>query len=64
MCLTGDLLKPKVEVLGFSNHDCATHYRCPCCKKTFDDWTVYHNEKNDNGTKNYCPHCKCELNGL
>lgn len=49
---------------GFSQHDCEAWYECPVCHKSFGSWTVSHNEKNDNGTTKYCPHCKTELAGL
>ena len=39
-------------------------YKCPECGKAFGDWSVFHQEKNENGTKNYCPFCKVELDGL
>ena len=53
--------KPWAEYCGFSSHDCETWYRCPICKKTFGDWTIYHQKPNTNGTKDYCPHCETEL---
>ena len=49
---------------GFCSHDCETWYKCPECGKTFGDWAVFHQEKNENGSKNYCPFCKVELDGL
>ena len=53
-----DKIKPKK--LGYSSRDCETYYECICgCK--FGDWTIFHQEKNENGTKDYCPNCKIEL---
>lgn len=56
--------KHHAQYLGFSNHDCESHYKCPVCEKSFGSWSVFHQEKNENGTKDYCPHCKTELEGL
>ena len=47
--------------LSFSSRDCETWYRCPYCNKNFGDWTTFHQPKNENGTKDYCPNCKKEL---
>ena len=49
---------------GFCSSDCEEWYKCPVCKKPFGSWTVFHQEKNENGTNKYCPHCKIELPGL
>lgn len=49
---------------SFNSHDCETIYSCPHCKKKFSSWDIYHQEKNENGTKGYCPECKEELRGL
>ena len=49
---------------GFCNHDCEAWYKCPECGKPFGSWSIYHQPKNENGTKNYCPFCKIELDGL
>ena len=31
---------PNAIYTGFSNHDCATYYRCPICRKTFSSWEI------------------------
>ena len=49
---------------GFSQHDCESVYKCPVCEATFGYWAVFYQEKNENGTKVYCPKCKTELKGL
>ena len=52
--------KVKLKKLGYSSRDCETYYECICgCK--FGDWTIFHQKKNQNGTKDYCPKCKKEL---
>ena len=56
--------RAKAIYMNFSNHDCEMKYRCPYCDKIFGSWDVYRNKKNENGTKNYCPDCKKELDGL
>jgi hypothetical protein len=57
-------MKKEAEYLGFCSHDCEAHYRCPVCNKAFGSWSIYHQKENENGTKNYCPWCKEELDGL
>lgn len=49
---------------GYCAHDCEAWYKCPCCGETFGSWSVFHNKPNENGTKEYCPECKKELEGL
>jgi DNA-directed RNA polymerase subunit RPC12/RpoP len=49
---------------SYNSHDCETFYKCSLCNKVFGDWDVFHQIKNENGTKHYCPYCKKELNGL
>jgi hypothetical protein len=55
-------MKPRPIWNGFSPHDCETWYICPICKCVFGSWTIYHQEKNENGTNEYCPNCHTELN--
>lgn len=50
--------------LSYSSRDCESWYQCPLCGKRFGSWSIYHQEPNENGTKEYCPHCKQELAGL
>lgn len=57
-------MKPRAEYIGFCDHDCESHYRCPLCGKNFGSWTICGQQKNENGTNKYCPHCKEELDGL
>ena len=57
-------MKKRAIYLGFSQHACDAYYKCPVCGKGFCGWTVFGQEKNENGTKKYCPHCKEELDGL
>ena len=54
-------MKPKAIWYSFNSHDCETWYRCQVCNKLFGDWIIFHQEPNENGTKDYCPHCKTEL---
>jgi uncharacterized C2H2 Zn-finger protein len=54
-------MKPKAIWHSFNSHDCETYYRCPVCNKLFGDWLIFLQEPNENGTKDYCPHCKTEL---
>ena len=56
--------KPRAIMQSYNSHDCETFYKCPSCGEVFGDWIVFHQEKNKNGTKNYCPFCKVELDGL
>lgn len=56
--------KKRAEFIGFSVHDCETFYRCPYCGKSFGGWDIFRQQKNENGTNEYCPHCKEELEGL
>lgn len=58
------LPKPRAIYLGYSSHDCEARYRCPCCNVPFGSWDIFHNKKNENGIKQYCPSCKTELLGL
>lgn len=58
--IAGNKEKPKAEYIGFSSHDCESHYRCPVCNGTFGSWSL---ERNENGNR-YCPRCKTELDGL
>ena len=60
----GKRKKKRAFFLGYSDHDCEAWYECPYCKKHFGSWSIFHNEKNVNGTRGYCPHCKEELEGL
>lgn len=46
---------------SFCSHDCEVFYECPECGKVFGSWTVFFQNKNENGTNEYCPHCKVEL---
>lgn len=57
-------MKKRAIYLGFSHHACDTYYKCPACGNGFDGWSVFRQEKNENGTNKYCPHCKEELSGL
>ena len=57
-------LKPMAIEEGYCAHDCETHYRCPVCHKCFGSWRVFHQERNENGTKHYCPYCNTELRGI
>lgn len=59
-----DNRKMRAIYIGFSNHDCEARYKCPYRSKNFGSWDIFHNKKNENGTKNYCPICKNELSGL
>ena len=52
--------KIRPKNLGYSSRDCESHYECICGYK-FGSWTLFHQEKNENGTKDYCPNCKIEL---
>ena len=58
------MMKQRAMRVGFCSHDCEIWYECPHCKKKFGSWTVFLQEKNENGTKKYCPYCKEELDGL
>ena len=55
------MMKPKAIWQSFNSRDCETYYRCPVCKKVFGDWLIFLQEPNENGTKDYCPHCETEL---
>ena len=57
-------MKEKAIYMGFSPHDCESHYKCPKCGNLFGGWKVFNNEPNENGIKEYCPYCKMELEGL
>lgn len=57
-------VKPKAIYTGSCSHDCESWYRCPECGKPFGDWTIFMQKENENGTKEYCPFCKTELEGL
>lgn len=57
-------MKLRAIYCGFCNHDCEVRYKCPVCGCPFGSWEVYHNPENVNGTKEYCPVCKTELDGL
>lgn len=57
-------MKKRAWCVGFCSHDCEAWYECPHCGEKFGSWTVFHQEKNENGTKKYCPNCKEELDGL
>lgn len=54
-------MKPKALWQSFNSHDCETYYRCPVCNKLFGDWLLFLQKPNENGTKDYCPHCETEL---
>ena len=56
--------KLRAIFLGSCPHDNERYYRCPACNKTFGSWSIFHNQKNKNGLKTYCPNCKVELDGL
>ena len=56
--------RKKAIILGYCNRDCETHYECPVCNKKFGSWDIFHNSKNENGNKEYCPYCNTELDGL
>lgn len=47
----------KLEKVGYSPHDCETIYRCPHCKRTFGDWSLFGQQ----GEKIFCPLCKIEV---
>lgn len=54
---TDDKKKPDAIYLGFSQHDCEAHYKCPLCGKGFGSWSI--------DMKNVrCPNCKEELGGI
>lgn len=53
----------RAEKIGFSSHDADTVYRCSACGGVFCGWEIHKNAKK-NGTKNYCPHCEMDLEGL
>ena len=57
-------MKQRAIYTGFSQHDSDAYYKCPVCNSTFSGWDVFHNQKNENGSKKYCPNCKTELDGL
>lgn len=59
-----DKKRRTAEYIGYSFHDTELWYRCPLCGHKFGSWTIFHQQKNENGTKNYCPSCKEELIGL
>lgn len=54
-------MKKKAIYQSYNSHDCETFYKCPQCNEVFGDWTIYGQEENENGTKDYCPKCKTEL---
>lgn len=58
------MIKKRAIYLSFSYHDCEAWYKCPECGEAFGSWSVFTQEKNENGTKHYCPFCKMELDGL
>ena len=47
----------RLEKVAFSQRDCETIYRCPHCKRTFGDWSLFRQQ----GEKNFCPLCKIEV---
>jgi hypothetical protein len=49
--------KPDAIYLGFSNHDCESHYKCPLCGHAFGSWSI-------NMKDVRCPNCKEELGGI
>ena len=51
-------------LLGIHKYDRERFYSCPKCHFLFSSFLVRHNKANDNGSKEYCPHCKTELGGL
>lgn len=57
-------MKPRVISTGFHSEYFGKWFRCPVCIKTFESYSVSRNKKNENGTKEYCPYCKTELDGL
>lgn len=57
-------MKKRAKYIGYSSHDCETWYQCPCCNRTFGSWSIFCQDMNENGTKEYCPYCKEELDGL
>lgn len=50
-------VKPKAIYLGFSQHDCESHYRCPLCGDAFGSWCIDMKDVR-------CPNCKAELGGI
>lgn len=44
---------PIAKYLGYSSHDCESHYRCPLCYRDFGSWSTTFYKKN------YREHCKC-----
>jgi DNA-directed RNA polymerase subunit RPC12/RpoP len=56
--------KEKAIYIGYNSHDSEAWYQCPHCGRRFGSWSVYHNPKNENGVKEYCPYCQKELEGL
>lgn len=56
--------KERAISMAYNSHDCESRYRCPECGTPFGSWDVFRNQKNENGTNKYCPHCKTELDGL
>ena len=53
-------IMPRARYLGFSQHDCETHYECPLCKRKFGSWSTDFYKVN--GTEHCkCPHCESEL---
>lgn len=56
--------KPRAIMQSYNPHDCEAFYQCPSCREVFGSWSVFDQEKNENGTKHYCPFCKVELDGL
>lgn len=55
------IVKPKAEFCSYNGRDCETFYKCPVCKRLFSSWLMYNQPKNENGTDQYCPLCKAEL---
>ena len=49
--------KPDAIYLGFCQHDCEAHYKCPLCGKSFGSWSI-------NMKDVRCPYCKEELGGI
>lgn len=49
--------KPDAIYLGFSQHDCESHYKCPLCGCSFGSWSI-------NMKDVRCPDCKEELGGI
>lgn len=57
-------MKPRAIYIGFNVRDADPMYKCPICNEIFGGWNIWGQKKNENGTKQYCPWCKTELEGL